>query len=76
MEVKGDLTSSTIDEQSIIQEIKELEEGMVLRQPYPIKKSSREIENIITRILKDYSNILEESIESRKPLFLEQNFVG
>lgn len=46
------------------------------RQAYPIKKSSREIENIITRILKDYSNILEESIESSNPLFSKQNFEG
>lgn len=66
MELKNDLTSSTINEQSIMQEIREIEDQLNSLQPYPTKINSREIEKIIIVILKDYSNIVEESFESKQ----------
>ena len=59
----GDLTISTLDEQSIIQELKEIEEQLKTTTPYDIKVNSREIENIVYRTLKDLTVIQEESYE-------------
>ena len=53
----GDLTISTLDEQSIIQELKEIEEQLKTTTPYDIKVNSREIENIVYRTLKDLTVI-------------------